>query len=545
MKKTKKVLSALMSLALVAGCVTPVSAATVDLSKYDAAEKNFEKINEVIGKAKNTIDLCSGFNSENAEESYRNQLISEKDVSAIGRVKESDKWYDAIMSFRKNKNSLKEVSFASNKDRLTYVLMSEDDYNNLQNNPEEYQLEYINDVPYIRHDGKLKSLSATPDENADELPVYVGDENVTAIEGAINPWAGELALIDKVMTEDGYWNISDDTCNVFPTENSNVIYNGKSGNDTYLIQNRKGTACIQDYTLKNSGDSDTVIFDYDTSDSKISVYRDTDDLYIVDETKEILVYIKNYFTDSRVEFIKISEDLTLEFNDVCVLTDVISGTDNYDNLKGYVQTSLLLGYAGNDTITASEGENYWAFGDKGNDTISVPFGNALVFGGDDNDTISITRNGKTAWNVIYDYGYNVIFAGEGKDTVSTERCEKGENLIIGGTGDDTLRGGFGNDVYVYNHGDGNDRIIESFNAASNGGTDYLYFADLLPEDISLVKRTNSWTLSTCFTINIKDGSGSVKISDTYQNAASKIKEPLEFIVFADGTVWNLHDLMSL
>ncbi|MBR6925108.1 MAG: hypothetical protein IKH50_11315, partial [Oscillospiraceae bacterium] len=117
MKKTKKVLSALMSLALVAGCVTPVSAATVDLSKYDAAEKNFEKINEVIGKAKNTIDLYSGFNSENAEESYRNQLISEKDVSAIGRVKESDKWYDAIMSFRKNKNSLKEVSFASNKDR--------------------------------------------------------------------------------------------------------------------------------------------------------------------------------------------------------------------------------------------------------------------------------------------------------------------------------------------------------------------------------------------------------------------------------------------
>ena len=541
MKKTKKVLSALMSLALVAGCVTPVSAATVDLSKYDAAEKNFEKINEVIGKAKNTIDLYSGFNSENAEESYRNQLISEKDVSAIGRVKESDKWYDAIMSFRKNKNSLKEVSFASNDGRLTYVLMSEDDYNNLQNNPEEYKLEYINDVPYINYNGQYKSLSATPDDNADVLPVYVGDENVKALEDVFGSVAGELNQIDTFMTEDGYWNISDDKQEISPIENCNYIFNGKSGNDTYLIQNSKGIACVHDYSFKNPGDSDTVIFDYDTTDSKMSVYRDADDLYVIDETKEILVYIKNYFTDSRVEFIKISEDLTLEFNDVCVLTDVLNGTEKNDNLKGYVQTSLLLGNAGNDTITASEGENYWAFGDKGNDTISVPFGNALVFGGDDNDVINITKSGKTSFE-FYNYGYNVVFAGEGKDTVSTLDSGDSENLIIGGSGDDTLKGGFSDDIYVYYHGDGNDTISESFNACSKGGTDYLFFADLTPEDIKVNKKTDWWG-NPSFTIDIKDGSGTIKIPKPIESGFTYY-EALEFIVFTDGTVWNFHDLMS-
>ena len=542
MKKTKKVLSALMSLALVAGCVTPVSASTVDLSKYDAAEKNAAKINDAIGKAKSAIEQYSGFNSDNAEELFRAHFISEKDVSAIGRVREGDKWYDTIMSFSENKNNLKEVSFASNKDRLVYVVMPEEYYLKLQNNPDEYQLEYIDDVPYIRHGDQLISLSARPDNKADIMPVYVGNEQIIALEDAINPYGNEISYIDKVMTEDGYWNISDDKCNIFPLENSNLIYNGKSGNDTYLIQDMKGIACVHDFSIKNSGDSDTVIFDYDTTDSKMSVFRDADDLYIVDETKEILVYIKNYFTDSRVEYIKILEDLTLEFNDICILTDVVNGTDENDSLNGFVHSSLLLGYEGNDTITAASGETYWAFGDKGNDTISVPFGNALVFGGDDDDDISITRNGKSSWIVDYEYGYNVIFAGEGKDTVSTEKCDKGENLIIGGTGDDTLKGGFGDDVFVYYHGDGNDTISESLNARSKGGTDYLFFADLTPEDIQVIKKTNWWG-DPSFTINIKDGSGSVIIPKPIESGFSYF-EALEFIVFADGTVWNFHDLMS-
>ncbi len=539
MKKYKKVLSAVLSLALTFGCLAPAAAGALDLSNYDGVEKNAEKTQEVIEKAKSTIESYSGFTSDIAEEAYRNQLIdnyAEKNIKAIGRIREGEKWYETILSFQETKGSLKEYDSSKSKERITYVMMSQEDYNNLQNHPDEYKLDYIDNEPVIIHDGKTKSLSATPSGKTDEVAVYAGDEQMKKLEGAISPWGNELTKIDDMMTEDGYWNISEDECIIYPVEKTKLIYNGKSGNDTYRIRKTKGIACIHDYSLKNSGDSDTIIFDYDASDSKVSLYRDVDDLYIIDETNEILVYIQKYFTDSRVEYIKISEDVTLEFDDVYILTDIIGGTDKNDNLKGYVQPTLLLGYSGNDTITASNGDNYWAFGDDGDDNISVPFGNAMVWGGDGSDVINITKSGKASFTIDYDYGYNVVFAGDGNDTVSTT-ATLGENLIIGGVGDDTLKGGFGDDVFVYNHGDGNDKISESCNAFSNGGTDYIYFADLLPEDV-YVRKDNG------FTIYVKDGCGSVNIPRIYQNGNSKYKETVEYIVFADDTIWNLHDILE-
>ena len=152
MKRTKKTLSALLSLTLAAGCMVPFSVGAVDLSKYEAYDKDSDKIMEVIGKAKSALETYSGYTSETAEETFRHQLISGKNVDSIGRIREGSKWYDTIMSFRKTKSSLKEYSFASNKDRIAYVLVSKEDYDNLQNHPDEYQLDYFNCAFFYRHD---------------------------------------------------------------------------------------------------------------------------------------------------------------------------------------------------------------------------------------------------------------------------------------------------------------------------------------------------------------------------------------------------------
>jgi len=58
----------------------------------------------------------------------------------------------------------------------------------------------------------------------------------------------------------------------------------------------------------------------------------------------------------------------------------------------------------------------------------------------------------------------------------------GNDVLIGGQGDDLLEGGSGHNVYVYNRGDGKDRIL-----VQGGAEDTLRFGDgIRPEDVHLI-----------------------------------------------------------
>ncbi|MBR3499522.1 MAG: VWA domain-containing protein [Selenomonadaceae bacterium] len=79
--------------------------------------------------------------------------------------------------------------------------------------------------------------------------------------------------------------------------------------------------------------------------------------------------------------------------------------------------------------------------------------------------LTITANKKNN-KVLGGEGNDVIYGGKGNDSLvggaGTDAIygEAGDDTIEGGTGNDTLTGGAGSDTFVYNKGDGNDKITD-------------------------------------------------------------------------------------
>lgn len=97
------------------------------------------------------------------------------------------------------------------------------------------------------------------------------------------------------------------------------------------------------------------------------------------------------------------------------LSDRLVGTNFNDIIEGKGGNDVLYGLAGNDIID----------GDDGNDIIFAGIGNDNIEGGLGNDII---------------YG------------------EAGNDIISGDEGNDVMNGGLGNDRFLFDRGDGDDRI---------------------------------------------------------------------------------------
>lgn len=133
----------------------------------------------------------------------------------------------------------------------------------------------------------------------------------------------------------------------------------------------------------------------------------------------------------------------------------------------------------------------------------------------------------------------------------------GSNIMIGGRGDDTLQGGFGNDTYIFNKGDGWDTIYDGFYTKGgkyeernyseygtnyNGGTDSISFGSgIEAEDIQVVKDGDN------LIIGIKEE------GIEFENLTDKItiekwfdkKLRVESVKFSDGTDLGVGHLLGL
>ena len=104
-------------------------------------------------------------------------------------------------------------------------------------------------------------------------------------------------------------------------------------------------------------------------------------------------------------------------------------------------------------------------------------------------------------------------------------------MLQGGAGNDVLKGGGGNDTYIFNRGDGHD-FIDDF----CGAADELDFgAGIAPSDVTVSKLfTGELILSFA-------GSGDLVMfpaGDIFGDAGM----PLGATKFADGTVWSAADV---
>ena len=162
--------------------------------------------------------------------------------------------------------------------------------------------------------------------------------------------------------------------------------------------------------------------------------------------------------------------------------DEIFGGDGVDALSGEGGNDYLQGDEGNDTLDGGLGADRM-LGERGNDTYIVDDRGDQVIEGLNNgsDTVQSSVNFTLGANVedltltgmgnidgkgnvldnliIGNDGVNVLRGEEGVDTL---QGGIGNDVLAGGTGDnDLLEGGAGFDTYIYNAGDGMDRIEDS------------------------------------------------------------------------------------
>jgi Ca2+-binding RTX toxin-like protein len=224
---------------------------------------------------------------------------------------------------------------------------------------------------------------------------------------------------------------------------------GGSGAETYVFQRGDGNdSILGDYADGGEGDAgsvdriqfgagialDDVTFSQEGSLLVLRI-RDPDDPAAAQSVR-----LFDWFGEhgSRyVESFEFANGIVLDAAQVAAAATRMFGTDGADSLRGYAETTLIEGGDGADSILANSNGAVTVRGGAGNDYISyVPRAATLIEVGSGDDTI----------------------VGQGP-------ANEFEHVIAGGTGNDSLQGSEGREVYLFNRGDGCDVLRDTGPAA--------------------------------------------------------------------------------
>ncbi|MEW6141398.1 MAG: calcium-binding protein, partial [Thermodesulfobacteriota bacterium] len=171
------------------------------------------------------------------------------------------------------------------------------------------------------------------------------------------------------------------------------------------------------------------------------------------------------------------------------------------------------------------------FGTWGSDAVkgSLTAGDGVINGLSGDDVIYGTARNEL---IYHSDGDALIVAGGGRDTIW---AGAGNDILDGGEGSDTLRGETGSDTYILRVGSGRDTIIETDRTAGNVDTIWIG-SFLTPDDIAVKRSGNDLVVKIIGT----DDTMTVK---QFFDQASVSFHSVEQIQFADGTVWDLDEIL--
>lgn len=150
--------------------------------------------------------------------------------------------------------------------------------------------------------------------------------------------------------------------------------------------------------------------------------------------------------------------------------DVLTGSDGRDTLDGGAGRDVLRGGNHNDTVFGGRNADK-IYGDGALDNLFGGGAADLIFGGEAKDSIfggggTDTLNGGQGRDDIKgEGGDDVIYGGDDIDDLfggkGTDRLYggAGADMLTGGSGNDVMNGQGGPDTFVFNEGDGDDRIV--------------------------------------------------------------------------------------
>ncbi|MNH63711.1 Poly(beta-D-mannuronate) C5 epimerase 1 [compost metagenome] len=132
--------------------------------------------------------------------------------------------------------------------------------------------------------------------------------------------------------------------------------------------------------------------------------------------------------------------------------------------------------------------------------------------------------------VLQGYDNNVIFSGDGDDMILGGM---GRDILSGGKGNDDLNGSYGINTYIFNKGDGADRINSIHVLNEKFSVETYIILDVLAQDISVDVSSNYIILK------IKGTNDQLYIED-----ALSANLGLKTITFADQMVWTITDILA-
>ncbi|MCP3046342.1 hemolysin [Xanthomonas euvesicatoria pv. allii] len=205
--------------------------------------------------------------------------------------------------------------------------------------------------------------------------------------------------------------------------------------------------------------------------------------------------------------------------------DEIEGNSWNDEIYGYDGDDLLVGMLGDDTIYGGNGQDtligdflhiyyYWQMGVWYNDYLDGGEGDDYIYG-----------NG----------GDDILIGGAGNDSLYGGL---GADILNGGAGNDVLYGGPGADIYEFGRGGGSDFIL-----GSPGWHGSVRFdASVLKEDIVVY---NDDIYGGSLQLIIEGASDSITLGGFYdiQSPGIPTLDPIEQVIFADGTVWDVQEIL--
>ncbi|KQT01632.1 hypothetical protein ASG42_26855 [Rhizobium sp. Leaf391] len=229
--------------------------------------------------------------------------------------------------------------------------------------------------------------------------------------------------------------------------------------------------------------------------------------------------------------------------------DTVSGGDGADKLVGGNGDDVLIGGDGVDKLYGSAGDDL-IYADEFDDFTAIE-------GGDGFDVLviddSINRNQVFATALeLAALGFEAAVGGDGNDNfvVTTEedtflygaggddvlRTGAGDDLIAGGDGDDMLDGNGGSDLYLFNRGDGDDKISEGIvvETDGNGGRDTISFGlDIDVDDLQFDSGSN-------LLISLRTENKATLSGETLNVYGwSSNRNQVETLAFSDGTILDI------
>ncbi|UVD59956.1 RTX toxin (plasmid) [Rhizobium sp. Pop5] len=375
----------------------------------------------------------------------------------------------------------------------------------------------------------------------------------------------------------------DDTLNgaydddIFQGGQGDDVLIGARGSDTYLYRLGDGSDLIDD--LDWPFDVDTLKLINIKSSDVVAVHNGVNLEITITSTGDIITVKNQWYTswgNAGLESIEFSDgtwdrETIMAIEAIPIVgtggNDTIEGTTDDDNITGGLGDDHLSGRTGSDVYVYASGDGNDVLDDKGSDVGGVDILRLTNINAAD---IVATRDGFAltlrviSTNAVITieqqyssqndyYGFEEIEFADGSSWNRDALMELGRipnivgtsandtldgiwfnETISGGLGDDLLRGGSGGDTYVYNSGDGNDRIDDFYSSSSDN--DVLRLADVNAVGISLARSGLDLKITILATGEI------ITIDDQFDPAGSY---GLEKVEFADGSYLSRADLLAI